>query len=359
MKSKIKLMLVSPNLEGGGAERVITHIANGIDKQKFDVTLCLIRKQGVYLSFLNDDIKIVDLKKDSVKSAFFKLIKIIRQEKPDVVMSTLGHLNIMLAFMKIFLSKNVSIITREVNIYSLQKNDFIYGVFRRIFYRNVHKIVAQSDDMSDDLISNSFLNKDKIHVINNPIDFMQLKSRTDEINLVSRNKDVIELVSVGRLSHQKGYDILLNMFSKISNKDRYHITIVGDGELKGELEHLRDCLGLNLYVDFVGFSSNPFLYIVNSDVFISSSRHEGFPNVVLEAMSCGKPVLSNDYLGGINEIINNKNGVVIDISNNVQFEKGISKCLKLNSNEIINNIKDKYDINVIVEQYQDLFNSCI
>jgi glycosyltransferase involved in cell wall biosynthesis len=116
-------------------------------------------------------------------------------------------------------------------------------------------------------------------------------------------------VTAGRLSHEKGFDLLIEALAQCGNP-RLRLTILGDGPLRRDLENLVSARGLDAQVRFLGFQKNPYPYFKEADAFIMSSRYEGFPNVVIEAMACGTPVISTP-LGPVKEILSLTGGGTI------------------------------------------------
>ena len=157
-----------------------------------------------------------------------------------------------------------------------------------------------------------WLPKTKRAVIYNPLAAVEDDQST--INLpkgADPNKKWI--ISIGRLTYQKGFDILLSAFQRIAYKyPDWQLLILGEGELRLELENLRDKLGLTYQVFLPGLLDNPFPFLKQSKLFVLSSRFEGFGNVLIEAMACGLPVISTDCPSGPREIIRNSvNGILV------------------------------------------------
>jgi glycosyltransferase involved in cell wall biosynthesis len=355
-----KILIFLPSLSGGGAERVIVNICRNIDKTKFTVYLTLSRKTGQYLDLLPPDIQIIDLHKPRLQDALFDIIKVIREIKPDAMLSTLTHHNIYLCMLKILFPK-IKIIIRECNIPSIKLSP---GVIKRsrllkwlytVFIHKADLIICQSNDMKDDLLVNFNVKESKITVINNPVNADYIQQQSLEVPDFVLPQDKKSLISAGRLCYQKGYDLLLKTFSQLPNRDDYVLVILGDGNLKPELLAQTESLGIERQVFIVGFVKNPYKYFARADFFISSSRFEGFPNAVIEALACGTPVIANIYPGGINEIINENNGSIIDITNVSSFNDALLK--QYNSQDIRKDCKDKYAIEKIIKNYEKIFES--
>ena len=160
---KINIMLVIPNLNRGGAEKVMSIIANNLDREKFNVTILLLQKKGHYLNSLEKDIRVLSVNQNSVKKSLFPLVKIINKEKPDIVFSTLGHLNLTLMLLKPFLNKKIKFVAREASIPSImnkkEKFPFLFNLLYKLLYNKFDKVICQSEYMKKDLISNFSIKK--------------------------------------------------------------------------------------------------------------------------------------------------------------------------------------------------------
>lgn len=356
------IFFLVPSLAGGGAEKFILGLSDHIDKSKFDITLIVIDKRGENASYQNNNIKIIDLKENKVKGATFKIIRLIKEEKPDLVFSTLGHLNILMSFISIFFPK-IKFIGRETSIASLNKTNGLKNYLTnkiKFFLNRLDCVVAQSESMKVDLIDNFNIKKDKITVINNPVDFKKItqNKHTDE-TLFDRSK--INLLAIGRLESVKGYERMLKSFALVKNIDEFRLSILGDGTLKNELMSLAIDLNINKFVKFLGFSNNPYKYIEQSDLLLITSYSEGFPNVVLEANACGKFVLGFNCPGGISEIITSSvNGRLIKDGDIRRFASSIEEFTKIKIEPIeIINTTEKFNLDIIINQYEMLFESLI
>jgi glycosyltransferase involved in cell wall biosynthesis len=348
----IKLMLIVPSMNGGGSEKVMSILANNLDRSKFDITLVLLKKEGKYLNDLKNNINLIFLDSPQIRYSVIKLYQLIKEEQPDIVFSTLGSMNMILAILKPFF-KSVKFVARESSIVSIKNKkerypklfDFLY----KTIYSNFHLIVSQSIYMKKDLIENYSIHKEKIRVINNPVDIDSIveKSYTKEL------KEKINLLAVGRLNKVKGYDLLLETISKSNNK--YQLTILGEGQEENSLKELVNTLNISDRVFFLGFQANPYTFMKEADLMILSSRYEGFPNVVLEANTCGTPVVAFDCPGGTGEIIENGvNGFLVECGNVDVLAETINKAIIFNFDEstIKNLIKEKYSLKQIMNQYE-------
>ncbi len=196
--------------------------------------------------------------------------------------------------------------------------------------------------------------KKKIVKINNPVDFdfIDEKLRTS-LKPEGFKYNYKNVVAIGNLSARKGFDNLLKVFSRLKNEN-IMLHILGDGKDRDVLLQMKEFLGLKNVV-FHGRQDNPYQFLKYADLFILSSRYEGFPNVLLEAGACGTYSLANNCPGGINEIIqHNVNGEIANIENYDDFAQQIIKVMHENYNRdaIKNSIRSRFSKNIILDEYE-------
>ncbi len=348
---KKSILFILPDLNAGGAERIVTTIANHLPRELFLPSILLLRKEGFYLDFLKEDVEIIDIKTPRIRHSLKPILQQIRKRKPDIVFSGFGEVNAYLSlFIKFF--PKTKFIARETNVVSQHVTRKEIRFFYK-FYNNYHKIICQSDDMKSDLIENFKIKKEKIIKINNPVDFSFIEEKLiNETKPESYREDFKNVVAVGNLSSRKGFDNLLKVFEKIK-QHKVLLHILGDGKDKELLHQMKSDFGLENVI-FHGIQKNPYPFLKFADLFILSSRYEGFPNVLLEAGACGTYSLANNCKGGINEIIQPKiNGEISDIKNHEVFAAKILEILEQNhdSEAIKNSIQSRFSKEMILEKY--------
>ncbi len=355
-----KLLFIIPSLAGGGSERVFTNILRGIDVSKFNITLLLILdEEHNNLQLIPDEISIVNLRKKTTKNGLFAIFKTIHSLKPNLVFSTLGHLNLLISFLIPFFKGKTTFIARESNTLSVHNKNEKYPMLFNFLFRTTYKrfdaIIAQSIYMKEDMINNYGIDEKKVVQIYNPVlsNFIINKS-TEGVN--PYDESCKNVVIVGRLNQQKRIKHAIEAADKLSESYRLHI--VGEGEEREALQKLVDEKGLTGKVIMHGFQSNPYLYIKHADCLISTSRYEGLPNVVIESIILGTAVVCYDCPGGTSEVVHEGvNGYLIEDGDVNKLSKFIERCChtELNYRSISSDAQNMYDVVHIVSSYQSLF----
>lgn len=356
---KISILFILPDLETGGAERIVTTIANHLPRSRFQPAILLLRKEGGFLDILKEDVEIIDIKTPRIRHSLLPILKQIRKRKPDIVFCGFGEVNAYLALFIRFFPK-IKFVARETNVVSKHVTRKEIRFFYK-FYNNFEKIICQSDDMQNDLVENFNVKKEKVVKINNPVDFDFIKGKLAISEKPETFKDDFKnIVAIGNLSSRKGFDNLLKVFSHLK-KDKILLHILGEGRDKKLLHQMKNDLGLENVI-FHGQQKNPYEFLKFADLFILSSRYEGFPNVLLEAGACGTYSFANNCPGGITEIIQpNINGEISNIENHQEFSNKIRSILneKHDSEAIKNSISSRFSKNFILEKYEKLFEDIV
>lgn len=356
MSKKIKIAFVLPSLVAGGAERVMSFIANNISKEHFDTTLWIagVPEDTVYNV---DSIKVKYFNKSRVLNAIPSFFWSLQKEKPDLVVSSLCYLNTAMGLLSIFFPK-IKFIGREANVHNVSTNEEKTKGTKRIGayvpinfgYRFLDKIICQSNDMYNDMKLNYGIPDSKLKTINNPI--------TDNFKLEKRltdKGDCFQFITVGRLSKQKGHKRIISVLAKLDIPFKY--TIIGDGPLKEDIFELIKELGLSEKIIHIPYTNEISKYLSKSDLFLQGSYFEGFPNCLLESSAMGTPIVGYLAPGGIDEIIENGvNGFIAE--DEEQYADYILKSVNGHqwNPEIINKtVTDKFNKHKILKEYESLF----
>ncbi len=352
-----RVVFVLPALNMGGAEKIVCELINNLNRENFEIFLLLLRKKGKLLECIPDDIETIDLKRDSLRSSVFDLYFALKRLSPDVVFSSIGSMNLLISSLRPLFSKKVKFIARETNLVSIKNRDEKYPKLFDLMFKSVYKnfdlIIAQSRDMYEDLVKNFNISKEKIKIINNPVDI-------EKIEKLSKSSDGFfdesrfNLLAVGSLSYKKGFDRLLEAFSLVDDENIF-LTIVGEGRERENLKKLSYDLNIEERVRFFGFCKNPYPLMRQADLFVLTSRYEGFPNVLVEALACETPVLAYECKGGVNEIvINGINGWKVKEGDREAFARRILIAAKkpLDKKEIKKSVY-RYEFSKILKIYEE------
>jgi glycosyltransferase involved in cell wall biosynthesis len=353
--TKKKILFILPSLRAGGAERVISFIAKQLNSEGFDVKLIVIgfKKDAVYDV---ESLEVQYLNKSRLLASIATLFRNIIKEKPSIVVSSIGHVNIMMGIFSLFFLKT-KFIGREASVVS-KMNEFSkvnskgYSALMKLFYPRLSAIVCQSDDMRQDFITTLGLNPSKLIVIHNPI--------TNSGNIIknSSSSDKMHFITVGRLSEEKGYLRIIEGLSKIRNYD-FHYTIIGSGPQSTSIKASIDKYKLTEKTSFIPYTSKILEEVSQKDFFIQGSYVEGFPNALLESCTVGTPVIAFKAPGGTKDIvINGVNGFLVD--DELEFASVLNDIDTLKSidrNEVVMSVSNKFSANKIVKRYEELFNT--
>lgn len=355
-----KIVIVTPSLggdiSGGGAEKVIINIANFL-QDDFKFLIIAIKNENKYEQDLDKEIKVIKLNKSRAFYSIPAIYNILNKEKPDIIFSTLSHVNFLMGFLRILFPNRVKFLARESIVLSKKNRKYKHKKFMdRLFsksFSNFDTIICQSKDMRNDLRQNYRIKSDKLTVINNPVDVQTIKEKS-KTNEKLFDKNVINLLAVGRLSHQKGYDMMFEIVAKMDKK--YKLTVLGEGDHRSFLKELATKLQIEDKIKMPGFVQNPYKYMNQADVVVMTSRFEGFPNVLIEANACGTPVVAFECQGGIREIIkDNVNGFKIKPGDSFSFCSAIEKAFFLKKEKIVEHVDKNFSHHMIINQYKKIF----
>ncbi|MCX2449927.1 glycosyltransferase [Pedobacter sp. PLR] len=350
---KRKVFFVLSSLASGGSERVFWNLAQGFNKSKFEVTIVILDASENCFSMDLDQVRFIDLKTKRASRSFFALYSVLKRERPYAVFSTTDHINILVSLVSLFLKIPVLVarasnIPHELRLFEGSKFRF-YEHFTGLSYKGYKHIVCQSEEMKQSLVNTYAVNPKLITVIGNPV------LQTLKVKEVKKRTKIYKLLVVARFTLEKGLDRLIDILADLP--DNYHLSLVGVGVLKNEIIQKVKELGLISRVEFLGQISNTQEVMMQHDLMVLSSYTEGFPNVVLEALNVGLPVVTFKVGGIPGLIINGFNGYVLEQGDFQGFKRSIISACTVdtwNAVEIKHNVYQKYALGLISAKYEEL-----
>jgi glycosyltransferase involved in cell wall biosynthesis len=305
-----------PTLLGGGAERVTVILANEFASLVDRVDLLVGDAAGPWRAHVSEHVRLVELGSVDMGRCFVPLVRYLRRERPDCMLSNLSYANFWAALARTVSRQPIPLFVREASTLSLSLAS-LSGLESRIFAakatvacRLADGIVAPMEDVATDLSRTlgRGLSR-KIHVLPNPLNLEEIEvaSREPVPSLLSRVPHPW-IVGCGRLVREKGYDTLLRAVAQVRTERSSppSLIILGEGQLRRDLQGLARALGIESRTFLPGFVDNPFSVLRRAAVFVLSSRQEGCPSALLQAMACGATVVATNCPSGPREIIRNE-----------------------------------------------------
>ncbi|RFS23952.1 glycosyltransferase [Chitinophaga silvatica] len=366
MVRKKNILLVVPSLQAGGSERVISILFKELKNlDSLNVYLAVLDGSEIHKGFDIAAEDIIDLQCKKVRYSISLLKNVIKEKKIDLVLSTLGYLNLYIALFRFIFPSKVTFIGRESSIVSENIKDDkwpkLFKFLYKRFYKKLDGIICQSNYMCDDLIHNFKIPSKKITIINNPIDTELVMTKGQEPPIHNFDPNNSNILAVGRLNKVKGFERLIPIMAKLQHKN-VKLYIAGSGAEKENLLSLINFHSLNDSIILLGHADNPYPLMAQSDILIMTSYYEGFPNVAIEMLSLGKPVIAYDAPGGIKEIVQHgRNGYIVESDNPKDFSDYVIKVLEsepFKEVELKKSVKH-FNKEIIINKYVDYFNQLI
>ena len=361
----IPLLFAIPSMGLGGSELVMLNLLRGIDDRRFELHLTMIQATGDRIADIPRHIKVHDLGVKRARNAIVPLIALCWKIRPKAILSTSAHLNSAVIAARPFLPNPTALLTREgANITAPGSTSRTRLMIYRHLYRRSDAVICQSDAMREELIRAFGIPASKAVRIYNPVDIGQLSERADsEPNPYSGAGPAV--VGVGRFSQEKGFDLLIESMAKVHRVfPNSSLTLVGDGPDCDALLSMREKLGLNAYIRFVGPKRNPYPYIKHANLLVLPSRCEALPNVVLEAIALGTPVVATNCTGALQEVA--KYTTLLHLAQTTSVEAlsaGIEHVLSIAKTKVSiapeSQFVAEFGLNSVVKQYENAILACI
>lgn len=334
MANKKNVLFIIDSLSCGGAEKSLISLLPLLDYSKIVVDLMMVHRGGVFEVFLPERVHIVDF--PSSKGIWNEIclfgFRVIRRLFPNrhgaemrwqIMSSAYRELeksyDVAIAYQQGFptyyLSEKVTAAKKIawINV-DLEKAGY-RTEFNRPFYDKMDKIVPVSDRLCEMLYGSNFVNSCKLYTVYDILNVDLIKKMSLESVQVKTNSNDFIIVTVGRMAAPKGYDLAVEAANIIKiNGLSFKWFFVGDGEMRHEIEQMIEVYGLNTDIVLVGMTPNPYPYMAMADIYVQTSKFEGFGLTLNEARILNKPVVSTNFPVVYNQLRDGDNGLICDMS---------------------------------------------
>lgn len=321
-----------PDLRGGGAERLHINLANAWIRLGYRVEFILMRDQGELKGLLPAGATMHELGVDRIRSAMLPLRRYLRQRRPDVTLVAMWPLTSVAVVAWVLAGRIGRLLLSDHNqlsidcIEELGTSPWMLKHSLHLTYPLATGIIAVSKGVKADLCELGDLKPESVNVIYNPAAIETLPSGADpELRVrLWGSGNGFSILAVGTLKTQKDHATLLRAMALLPDSLAARLVILGDGPLRDDLVALCEELGLGSRVRFAGFVTDPTDWLRTADLFVLSSRWEGFANVIVEALSFGVPVVSTNCRSGPSEILKDgRYGTLVPVRDPTGMAKAI------------------------------------
>lgn len=337
-------------------------LANGFALRGYKVDLVLARAEGPYLRQVSDAVTIIDLGKDRVIFSLIPLARYLRRARPTAMLSAMNRANVVAILGRKLARASTRLIVSEHNSLTQRHpglSGLVIRILMRYFYPSSDGVVCVSNGIAESMPSALGVSASHISTIYNPVDIGEFRGQMEPAPnhpWMSGTSSKL-LLAVGRLSRQKDYPTLLRAFARLRADRDAKLIILGQGELEGHLRAMSRELGIDEYVDFVGYQMNPAAWMVRCDLFVLSSAWEGFGNVLVEAMACGARVVSTACPSGPDEILEEGRwGRLVPVGDADAFQKAMAEALDDEVTPDYTHTLKRFESDRIIEQYLAILN---
>jgi glycosyltransferase involved in cell wall biosynthesis len=369
MNKPQRIAFLLPNLKAGGLERVGLNLIKGMRGRNLKLDLVLSGSTGEFLADVPSEIRTIDLKSPmgyrlkSAAESILPLIKYLRNEKPDVVVSHLYIYNIVAAIAKILaMSPTHLALVEHASLYESKNQPrgiqvWLLPLLMRYLYPWANSIIAVSQSLARELETDLKLKPGTIKTIYNPVidESLFLKAKEPVEHPWFKAGEPPVVLGVGRLTTQKDFPTLIRAFAIVRQVKPARLVILGDGPEKAKLAALIKELGLENEVALLGFTKNPYAYMAGARVFVLSSAWEGLPTVLIETMAVGTPVVSTNCKSGPEEILDGgKYGELVSVGNSEAMAQSILSVLSGDSKQVDPAWLDQFTWKTAIQNYLDI-----
>jgi glycosyltransferase involved in cell wall biosynthesis len=343
-----RLTVFLPALSAGGAERVMLALVGEIARRGYLCDLVTAQSGGRWTNKVPEGVRHISLRSRKPLHAIPRLREYLRRERPQVILSSVFAANI--AAIVATRGTSVRCVLREAYRAkddarsTSQLTTISNHLALRWLYRRADAVISLSQALAEHIIGITRISKSRVFVIPNP--HLPLTPQA----LPSRESDLI--VACGRLEAQKDFKSLLNAFAQVQVTRASRLVLLGEGSQLDMLKCLAADLSIEDRVEFAGYSDDVHQWMRRAQVFVSTSRVEGFPNVLLEALASGCAVVSTASSDAVAEILENGDlGTIVPVGDVSGIAEGILAALSLAAPAATTSLTRKYDLSAVVDEY--------
>lgn len=307
----MQFAVFAPDMAGGGAERAALQLAVGLANRGYHTDLVLASAVGPRMKEVPEHVNVVDLGAKRVLGSLPAFVRYLRKSKPDAMVSVLSHSNVVALWArrlagypkKLAVVEQNNLSTSAANSEALRRR--LMPRVINLFYPWADVVVGVSAGVLEDVKTHATaVDPERFRVIHNPIvgDDIRVKAAKPVDHPWFQGDDQV-FVAAGRYRPQKDFPTLIRAFAKVRTTRPARLVILGDGPERPELEALVEELSVGEDVDLYGYTDNPYAFFSKATAFVLSSRWEGLPTVLIEALSCGIPVVATECPNGPREIL--------------------------------------------------------
>lgn len=350
----------------GGAERVMLQLAHGFIEAGHPVDLVLARAEGSLRSELPIKARVIDFDTANPLTMLVKLMRYLRTERPRALLSPFEVTSVIAIAAKKITGVSTRVVVRiSVHLSQNKRPKRWKKVLEQFVISKMYPladgIITVSKGVAEDLAVYAGIPLERIKVIYNPVLSDQLSKSAEQPVphpfFADRHCPII--LGVGRLTEQKDFFTLIKAFDILRKKIPSRLIILGDGEERQNLEELIRRSGLQGLVDLPGFEINPFAFMKRASVFILSSKWEGLPNVLMQALACGCPVISTDCLSGPSEILKGgEYGYLVPVGGAEAMAEAMEAVLRGDIRQPPKSWLDQFTLRAVIPQYEAVLGSC-
>jgi len=308
-----RVLLLIPHLGGGGAEKVFAQLAAGLSCEKYELHLALITQSAPPAGQFPPGVTLHPLGARRVRSAGPRLLRLIQSLRPQLIVSGMFHLNFLVLLLRPFFPASTRVLVRQNGTVSaslaLDRLPFYTRLLYRFLYPRADRVICQSAAMARDLAGMLTIPESRLCVLPNPVDVDAIRASLEGAPNLWHGPGP-HLLAVGRLSREKGFDLLLEALPVVRKQiPAADLVIAGAGPEEANLKVRCQDLHLESAVRFVGQIDKPYALFPGASAFVLSSRHEGMPNALLEAAAGGLPIVALPASGGVADLLHGRPGV--------------------------------------------------